>query len=118
MTWTINTNDFKVSQLTGEVLTCSQKEKIILSFKKISVFLVCALVSVFIPVLHFILVPAFLIAGAYAFGAQYKYTNHVKFGSFLCPKCKKENSFNNTYFYSTQKLNCVDCLEQLTIRLS
>jgi hypothetical protein len=60
------------------------------ALKKLGLFWAIALVSVLIPVFHFVLVPLFLIIGILAARRSYKAEGRVIEGLTKCPHCQTE----------------------------
>lgn len=115
MTWILRNNSFKQSPLDAEIIACTKKDVIILSIKKLGLFWGLAIISILIPILHFVLVPAFLLAGVYAFSSQFKNTHHLTKGGGTCPGCNKFFSIKNINFFEGKKISCELCMEQLAI---
>ena len=59
-------------------------------------FLGLAAAAIFIPILHFVLVPGFLLALPYASLWVYRQSSQVSGGSFECPECKKTSALPKT----------------------
>lgn len=75
-------------------------------------FLMAAVLSIFIPVLHFVLVPVFLISAFVMFFIQYGKVSYIDLGGFSCPRCggnlnQKRVFQNNKDIYS--KVYCYHC---------
>ena len=115
MVWTLRTNDLKRELLVADILVCQKKYKINLGLKKLALFWGLAIVSIFIPVLHFVLVPAFLITGVVSFFNQFKHTHLINKGEYVCPSCKRDFQIKNIYFSDGHRLNCELCQTQLVI---
>ncbi|MFZ3231443.1 MAG: hypothetical protein WA160_14645 [Pseudobdellovibrio sp.] len=63
-------------------------DRLIAATKKLSLFWLMAILCVFIPVLHFILVPLFLVIGAVSFTKTIKIEGRVLQGQTTCPHCQ------------------------------
>lgn len=114
-TWFIRTNDLKWSEITDPVLECSKKTNTTLGLKKLGMYWLFAAVSIFIPMLHFILVPGFFLIGVYLFIIQLKNTHVIPAGFYSCPKCSEKKELKNFYFKDEQRLCCSNCGEQLSL---
>lgn len=114
--WILRANDFKQNPLEVNIVPSSKKSVILLSLKKLGLFWGLAMVSILIPILHFVLVPAFLIIGVYAFLSQYKNTHSLHEGSSTCPACQGRFPIKNIYIYDSKKINCELCMEQLIFK--
>lgn len=115
MNWIVRANDFKQNPINGTAEVCSKKTLLIQALKKVGLFLGLAVASLFIPLLHFILVPAFLLLGALAFKNQMSNTHHFKLATYPCPTCGKANSISDLYFHEDAKLGCTSCSARLAI---
>lgn len=115
MSWILRANDFKQSHLAVEVFSCEKKEMFLLSLKKLVLYWGLAAVSILVPLLHFILVPSFLLIGVYVFLSQYKNTYFLKKGTYTCPSCNHPSSLENIYFFAGKKVSCDLCMAQLVI---
>ncbi len=73
---------------TAEVIQLTTTERLKIILTRTGVFFVLAMVSVLIPGLHFILVPAFLIATIAAGLSSSRYSMNVIGGQVNCPHCK------------------------------
>jgi len=67
----------------------TQKEKALRTIKSFTVWLMIAIISVFIPILHFILVPIFLLACLIFTFSAYSKSSIVVGGLGTCPYCNK-----------------------------
>ncbi len=112
----IMTNDFKKASFQGQVIESSQQEKIKASLKKMLMFWGFALISLFIPVFHFVLVPLFLLLGIGFFFYQMKQSHSIDNLSFNCPACGKENKIKKMHFKDEARFRCQSCSVQLILR--
>lgn len=115
MTWKLKTNDFKESIVAANIVACEKQKTVLLSLKKLGLFWLLAGFSVFIPLMHFILVPAFLGLGVFAFLSQYKNKFFLEKADCQCPQCLKNFTLENFYFFDGKKLGCTNCMAQLRI---
>ncbi len=68
-------------------------ERLKRSAKMFGVFFGLAFFGVFVPLLHFILPPLFLIAGGVFFWSTWLETGEVLSGEYICPNCKHVMTF-------------------------
>jgi len=115
MNWAVQTNDFHSSVVQGTARPCTKKELALMSLKKLALFWTLAVVSVVIPVLHFVLVPAFFFIGIFVFFLPFKNTHVLPKGSYRCPKCSATNDLKNFYFNDGRRFTCDSCQVQLKI---
>jgi len=81
-------------------------------------FAVAALVSIAIPVLHFVLVPGFLIAAFVFSYLKFNQVSYVDLKDFNCPMCS--NPLNENLVYQTKskgstKLYCSECRKSMKL---
>ncbi len=75
-----------------------------------------AAVALFIPGLHFVLVPALLIAGLVAGPVTYAKQEMFESGKAQCPQCRAENEFGRMAVRWPQALQCKSCGAQFYIQ--
>lgn len=101
----VNDRELPVEELRAEVRT----QRGLKTFAKL---LFSALVSVFIPVMHFLLVPGFLISSfVYGF-RKYKEIYLIDLGGFDCPSCGtkfKEQRVSLREDETSTRLFCYSC---------
>jgi len=77
-------------EMNSQLLEASKKLKLQNGIKKFALFFGLAVVSVFIPVLHFVLVPAFLIVAAasffYGYKVEFQISNPVLCTCLVCSR--------------------------------
>ncbi|MBY0452629.1 MAG: hypothetical protein K2P92_06310, partial [Bdellovibrionaceae bacterium] len=81
-----------------------------------ALFLGLAVFSVFIPMLHFFLVPAFLGMTVYIGYKRMRELYRIDLTTVNCPVCSKK--FKETLMYSDEKtfrLYCYECQNQLKV---
>lgn len=115
MAWKIRTNDSKEKEFLYGDAACPRKDVTMRGLKKLALFWMLALLSVFVPVAHFVLVPAFFLVGIFVFAHQLKFTHFVKEGVWDCPSCDEEMKVSNFYFRNGQRVYCDHCNSQLVI---
>ncbi|MBC7457842.1 MAG: hypothetical protein H7235_06160 [Bdellovibrionaceae bacterium] len=87
--WIVRLNDFKEGALNAEVLPCNKSKRIRKAIKNLFLFFGAGILFVFIPVLHFFLVPTAIILGFFFSYKGFKYKYRIESGNFTCPSCKK-----------------------------
>ncbi len=68
----------------------SRKEQKTRAIKALLIFWLIALVSILIPIAHFILVPGFLIAGAIVASRKWRITEEGHEAAGVCPACDQQ----------------------------
>jgi hypothetical protein len=81
---------------------------------RLGFFWLLAIFCIFIPVLHFFLVPGLLLVGLIQFFQQVKNPNWIAKGLVLCPSCQSEISFKNYLWRNGLRIRCSSCSLQLT----
>jgi hypothetical protein len=75
-----------------------------------------ALVSLLIPIAHFVLVPGFLIGGVYAAYRKVQEERTLLTVSAPCPRCESDQKFApNSRFEPGMKLQCPGCRNDLVL---
>ena len=115
MGWIVRTNDFKQNDLTGEVMVNSRHDALMRGLKRLGLFWLVALFSVLVPLMHFVLTPAFLAVGVYSLWLQLKNTHSVRDGSYVCGACQQQVPLKNFYFTEGQRFQCSHCQTQLVV---
>lgn len=72
-----------------------KNQRLKLASKKLAIFWTLAIFFVLIPVLHFVLVPSFLILGVVMFTRQMAQTSIIVEAQAQCPNCKHELILKN-----------------------
>ncbi len=97
------------------VLQFDRAERIARAGKGLAMAWGAALVSVFIPVAHFLLVPGFFLAGLVVFGKRMRRRAVVDTVRGACPDCKHEQAFDtSTGWHLPMHLTCANCHRLLT----
>lgn len=68
----------------------NSSDRVLNAAKVLGVFWLIALITVFIPIAHFILVPSFFIAGPIMAFLRYRATSACKKITTRCPSCNKD----------------------------
>ena len=105
----------KTSQLQGQLVATTIKERFALARKRFFIFFGMAIVSVFIPVAHFVLVPAFLlisiVVGIKSYGIRYRLELSPP---PVCLQCNEP--LKPTYFLGEElRIKCEKCFAQYSI---
>lgn len=66
----------------------SQGERMAKTGKIFGIFFFAACLTVFVPILHFILPPLLLLIGGFLAASEYMATGEVRSGEIACPNCK------------------------------
>lgn len=88
ITISANVSDERRSPGFAYIETFNQAQKTRVALKKIAIFWGIALVSVLIPVFHFVLVPLFFFLGFFFAYRGYKAEGQVLGGETTCPHCQ------------------------------
>lgn len=87
-------------------------------WRAIKALLICWFIAAFcilVPILHFVLVPAFLLVGVFMFFHQMSVTTHLISGSVRCPSCQNEMSLKPMAFDWPKREICTNCRSDLTL---
>lgn len=83
-------------------------------------FMAAALASIFIPVLHFVLVPLFIGIAFYMGMKRYKETSFVNLDQMPCPKCQKPLKAMQAFQTAddpTSKIYCYECRSSMRLEV-
>lgn len=102
------------------VQTLSTQERLKRSAKIFLVFFALAFFSIFIPILHFVLVPGFLLASIISFIILFNQSHFISLNEFKCPKC--HGSLNQKDLYlksinSSTKVFCGNCRNNMRLNI-
>lgn len=119
------TSTLSVSATTGDLNTTEgsvvinsfeKKERLVRAFKKLVLFWVIAIFSIFLPAAHFVLVPLFFLLGLLSFRKTMKAEGEVLEGRILCPHCSSEVLITKEMLVWPLKEICQSCVRVLQIR--
>lgn len=86
----IRLDDGTEFNLTIPVTHLSQPERFKKALKKFGLFFAMAVASILVPVFHFVLVPALLIAAVTMAVQQYKRVYSLDLSGVKCPRCQED----------------------------
>ena len=96
----------------------AQPERIKKALKKFALFFVLALISVLIPVAHFVLVPVFLLLSVVMAWLEYRKRYHLVDEAVDCIHCNKSFAVDVACSDSSVRVYCTHCSSQNSISLS
>lgn len=101
---------------TAQVIEQSTAERVGRAFAGLAMFWALALLGLFIPVAHFILVPTFLTAGIVMAVKRSREERRLTLVRGACPRCGKSQAFKaGGRFASGRSLDCPACHGMLTL---
>jgi hypothetical protein len=101
---------------TATVLSQRPAERLLRTAAGLGLFWGLALVSVFIPVAHFILVPTFVLAGIAVAVMRAREATRLLRVHGTCPRCGKEQDFEiGGRLTPARQLDCPKCHNNLTL---
>lgn len=111
------TEDYGNKSTFGEIQiqSFSKKERTIRAFRVGGMCWGAALVAILIPLLHFILVPALLIAGPVAAFVISGQENIILGGNGICPHCQKDLPIGRSSSQFPIRELCTKCQSNLKI---
>jgi hypothetical protein len=101
----------KIYDLAGHVY--SQQEKTKRSLQRLFGFWGIAVLSILVPVAHFVLVPAFLIIAPFLAYKSYKEDVHLEACEISCPECGKNGTFAENSGQWPLHNNCPHCMNRV-----
>lgn len=90
-------------------------ERAMRSLKVLGILWVVAFITIFVPVLHFVLVPLFLLLGIVFATTTWMEKSWIVKGSIPCPNCNKSIEFKEESESWPSKQRCPSCSFMLTI---
>lgn len=112
-----NSNFDKIEYGLAEIRNFSPCEILQKSIKQLVMFWGLAIVSVLLPVVHFILVPLFFVMGAYLAVRARKFKQEIISGSVNCPQCKQPVTIKKSPFLEEHTEICQNCTSVVKISL-
>lgn len=100
---------------TLQIRRFSKQDIMINVLKKLGLFWGIALVTVLIPVFHFITVPLFFILGIFQALKAKKAQFEIQDGQVPCPRCQKIIAIKKSVFIEGHKEICQNCVTQVTL---
>lgn len=102
--------------LNRQIILLSAKERIKRSFKSAVLYFGLSVVSILIPVLHFVLVPLFLGLTVFMGISHFKNNKQVDLSDVNCPVCGKKLKESTVYFHGESvRLYCYECRNHLIV---
>ncbi|GIL18645.1 MAG: hypothetical protein BroJett040_23960 [Oligoflexia bacterium] len=98
-----------------ELQQLSQKERVKRAGKSFFFLFGLALAAIFVPVLHFVLVPLFLLLAPIVGFFQYQKTEHLMIRQVRCSRCQKEFQVNEWIKELPTRIECSHCAENIFI---
>ncbi|MBK9293937.1 MAG: hypothetical protein IPM57_05755 [Oligoflexia bacterium] len=92
----------------------SQKERLVRALKFGGMCWGAAIFSVFLPILHFFLVPGLLLAGPVVVFIVYKQTKLILSGSGECSSCKESLNIQKSFYRFPLSIVCNKCNNSIT----
>ena len=115
MKWSLRTNDFRITEIIGDVSRPAPKELMKAGIKKMLFFWFFALVCVPFPGLHFILVPFFFFYGIWSFLKIQKNHTLIRNGQYQCSHCHFIHQIENVFLNTGEKWRCNQCGTQTVV---
>lgn len=102
----VEANDLKTTSGFLQIYELPKKERRAKALKTFFIFFGAACVSVFIPLVHFILVPLLLITTVFLVRKALKASQYISDGQVLCPHCQKSLDVKRTALQWPMTLFC------------
>jgi flagellar biosynthesis protein FlhB len=99
----------------SEVVVLDSSHRTMRALKKAGVFFGIAVVSVLVPMLHFVLVPGFLIVSGVVFAKTMSETKIATSIEAVCPNCKQTMGLHGIFKMSGTKETCPNCRQLLKV---
>lgn len=112
----IVSNTGKALPLVQQAILLTFYQRLKYALKGASVYFLIALATVFIPVLHFLLVPLFLIISVVTGILRFGKTKSIDLTNTNCPICSSDLKIAVLYFHQENlSLNCEECRSQFKL---
>jgi len=111
------TNDLRAEYGTAEIRYFNSKDVLLKSLQNLFMFWGLALLSVFLPVVHFILVPLFLILGVFLSVRARKVRGEFISGQVACPRCGTVLTIKHAVFIDRIKEICQNCAVVINVEV-
>lgn len=106
----------KTQYYQDEAVALSMIQRIIYALKGVGFYFLFALISIFLPILHFFLVPLFLVISLYVGVTRFTCTRFIDLYHKKCPSCDAELDIKFLYIKHKEiDLDCINCRSQLKI---
>jgi Zinc-ribbon containing domain len=119
----INTTSIKAHSLDGqessgtlEILTFTSKQVFWRTFRKTLIALILTIISLFIPMAHFFLVPLGIMITISLCLRTYATKSMIQNGQVQCPSCQKQVKIMKRKYKLPFKDSCEHCHRELQIR--
>ena len=113
--WWVRSTDFKEIPLCTAVRPAQKGELWMQAFKAGGRFFAIAVISIFIPAAHFLLVPTFLILTAVTFWRSLHLEFRLVQREVTCPVCLKPTQLSSEFIVADQRFRCDHCHCQLVL---
>lgn len=105
----------KISTADVEIISLNSSSRMMRALKGLGICWAIAVFCVLIPILHFVLVPAFLLIGIVMFIQQWGQKFYFVSGSIRCPGCQTEMKLKEGAFDWPKREICTGCRSDLRI---
>lgn len=99
----------------AEVRTYSPREIMTKSLKSLAIFWGIAIVSILLPIVHFVSVPAFFLIGIFTALRARKYHEEFISGEITCPHCSKQITIGKTPIIWPVPVICQSCASVVSV---
>ena len=108
------------SEADFPVILFSPKDRVLRAIRVFCLLLLCAAAAVFLPVIHFVLVPAFLISAMILPILKYKQSFLIDLSGLNCPGCQthlRQKSLGLKTAELVVRLYCDECRKNIRLEL-
>lgn len=93
-------------------------ERVLRAMRSIGICWLIGAVCILVPILHFVLVPAFFLVGLLLAYYHWSSKGEILKGEFICPTCGKPNTIGKEREQFPQYRRCTSCLLTLELKLN
>ena len=115
---TLQTESVDPKKIQFELEEISRTERLARAGKSLGIFWVCAVAAIFIPIVHFFLVPSLLLAGLFFAANGYSDSLRLKSKDFQCLKCGTNLSLPSVSDQFPKWGTCSNCASEHQLSVS
>ena len=113
----VSSLDGKESRGLFSVRLLDSRDKTKIALKRLAIFWGIALLWIPVPMIHLVMIPAFLLIGIVAFAMAFTIPKTIESSRGICPSCEKPFELGKLRWQDRIKERCPNCRQDLYIRV-
>lgn len=113
----VSSLDGKEAQGLFDARLLSSRDKSTMALKRLAIFWGIAILWIPVPMLHFVMIPVFLLIGIVAFAHAFTVRQTIESARGICPSCQKPFELGRLRWRERIKERCPHCRQELYVRL-